>query len=183
MTPSNGREVDRPKVLVAAESFSLERGGVARVGRLLARVAAGMGLDAELLALSDPDPTKDFGVPARTAAGSRAGFAFRCWTGGVTRSHFIYNHVGMARAHCSLPMLRRPYAVWMHGTDVWGSRMHGDYGRKVEEADLLLSNSNFTLRHAAELLPSAQRAKVCWLATEEDDIPEGEAISAVLRPS
>ena len=146
---------------------------MARVGRLLARVAAGMGLDAELLALSDPEPTKDFGVPARTAAGSRAGFAFRCWTGGVTRSHFIYNHVGMARAHCPLPMLRRPYAVWMHGTEVWGSRMHGDYGRKVEEADLLLSNSNFTLRHAAELLPSAQRAKVCWLATEEDDIPEG----------
>jgi phosphatidyl-myo-inositol dimannoside synthase len=172
MTNCNGRAVDGRKLLVASESFSLVRGGVARVGRLVARVAAGMGLDADLLALSDPDPTKDFGLPARTAAGSRAGFAFRCWTGGVTRSHFIYNHVGIARAHCSLPMLRRPYAVWMHGTDVWDSRMHGDYGRKVEEADLLLSNSNFTRRRAAELLPSAQRAKVCWLATEEDDIPE-----------
>ncbi len=141
----------------------------------MARLAAGMGLEADLLALSDPDPTKGFGLPARTAAGSRAGFAFRCWTSGVTRSHFIYNHVGMARAHCPLPMLRRPYAIWMHGWDVWSSRMHGDYGRRVEEADLLLSNSDFTLRHAAELLPSAQRAKVCWLATEEDEAPKASS--------
>ena len=50
--------------------------------------------------------------------------------------------------------------------------MHGDYGRSVEEASLLLSITDFTRRRAAELLPSAQRAKVCWLATEEDDICE-----------
>jgi len=169
---SNGSVIERRKLLVASESFSLERGGVARVGRLLARVAAGMGLDANLLALSDPDPTEDFGLPERTATSSRARFVLQCWTGAFTRSHFMYNHVGMARAHCALPMLRRPYAVWMHGMDVWGSRMHGDYGRRVEEADLLLSNSNFTRGRAAKFLPSAQRARVCWLSTEEDDVPE-----------
>ena len=170
MTNSNGRAVDRRKLLVASESFSLERGGAARVGRLLARLAADIGLDADLLALSDSQPTTDFNLSSRTAAGSRADFAFRCWTGGVTRSHFIYNHVGMARAHCLLPMLRRPYAVWMLGINVWSPRMRGDYGRSVEEASLLLSISDFTRRRAAELLPSARRAKVCWLATEEDDI-------------
>ncbi len=175
MTTSNGREVDRPKVLVAAESFSLERGGAARVGRLLARLAADIGLDADLLALSDREPIRDFNLSSRTAAGSRTDFAFRCWTNGITRSHFIYNHVGMARAHCILPMLRRPYAVWMLGIDVWSPRMRGDYGRRIEEASLLLSISDFTRRRAAELLPSAQRAKVCWLATEEDDIPEGSS--------
>src|ERR1700690_1214557 len=128
MMTSNGKAVERPKLLVAAESFSLVRGGIARVGRLLARLAADVGLEADLLALSDPEPTRDFGLPARTAAGSRADFAFRCWVNGVTRSHFIYNHVGIARAHCLLPMLRRPYAVWMLGIDVWSPRMLGDYG-------------------------------------------------------
>jgi phosphatidylinositol alpha-1,6-mannosyltransferase len=172
MTTFKARAADRRRVLVASESFSLERGGAARVGRLLARLAADIGLDADLLALSDREPSRDFNLSSRTAAGSRADFAFRCWTGGVTRSHFIYNHVGMARAHCLLPMLRRPYAVWMLGWDVWGSRMRGDYGRRIEEANLLLSISEFTRRRAAELLPSARRAKVCWLATEEDDVPE-----------
>jgi phosphatidylinositol alpha-1,6-mannosyltransferase len=160
---------------VASESFSLERGGAARVGRLLARLAADIGFDADLLALSDREPIKDFNLSSRTAAGSRTDFAFRCWTNGITRSHFIYNHVGMARAHCLLPMLRRPYAVWMLGIDVWSPRMRGDYGRRIEEASLLLSISDFTRRRAAELLPSAQRAKVCWLATEEDDVPEGSS--------
>jgi len=175
MMTSNGKTVERPKLLVAAESFSLVRGGIARVGRLLARLAADVGLEADLLALSDPEPTRDFGLPARTAAGGRAGFAFRCWTGGVTRSHFMYNHVGIARAHCSIPMLDRPYALWIYGIEAWSSRMHGDYGRSVEEASLLLSITDFTRRRAAELLPSVQRAKVCWLATEEDDAPKASS--------
>ena len=145
---------------------------MARVGRLLARLAADTGLDTDLLALSDREPTREFNLSSRTAAGSRVDFAFRCWTSGVTRSHFIYNHAGMARAHCLLPMLRRPYAVWMHGAEVWSAPTHGDCGRRLEEASLLLSGADFTRRRAAEVLPSAQRAKVCWLATEEDDFPE-----------
>ena len=160
---------------MASESFSLERGGAARVGRLLAQLAAGIGLDADLLALSDQAPNRDFNLSSRTAAGSRADFVFRCWTGGVTHSHFIYNHVGMARAHCVLPIVRRPYAVWMLGWDVWRSPIRSDYGQRIEEASLLLSISDFTRRRAAELMPSAQRAKVCWLATEENDIPEASS--------
>ncbi len=171
MTAFEAKAAHPPKLLVASESFSLERGGAARVGRLLARVVADLGLDAQLLALGDREPIQDFGLPSLTAAGSRNAFAFRCWSGAIARSHFIYNHVGIARAHCVLPMLRRPYAVWMLGYDVWTGRMHGDYGRKIEDADLLLSISDFTRRRAAELEPSAERAKVCWLATEEDDVP------------
>ena len=58
MTAFNGRDADRPKLLVASEFFSLERGGAARVGRLLARLAADIGLDADLLALSDREPNQ-----------------------------------------------------------------------------------------------------------------------------
>ena len=130
--------VDRPKLLVASEFFSLERGGAQRVGRLQARVVADMGLDLQLLGFFDREPNQDFGVPSRTAAGSRSAFVLRCWSSAATRSHFIYNHVGMSRAHCPLPMLRRPYAIWMLGTDVWGDRMHGDYGRRINDANSLI---------------------------------------------
>lgn len=171
MRAYRARLSDRPRPLVASESFSRERGGAARVGRLLARVISDLGSDAQLLALGDREPIQDFGLPSHVAAGSRSGFTFRCWSSAFTRSHFIYNHVGIARAHCALPMLRRPYAVWMLGYDVWTSRMHGDYGRKIEDASLLLSISDYTRRRAAELLPSAARAQICWLATEEDDLP------------
>ena len=149
----------------------MERGGAQRVGRLQARVVADMGVDSHLLGFFDREPNQDLGLPSRTAAGSRSVFALRCWSSAVTRSHFIYNHVGMSRAHCPLPMLNRPYGVWMHGTDVWGDRMRGDYGRSVEGAKLLLSVSDHTRRRAAQLVPSAARAKVCWLATEEDEFP------------
>jgi phosphatidylinositol alpha-1,6-mannosyltransferase len=53
--------------------------------------------------------------------------------------------------------------------------MLGDYGRRIEEASLLLSISDFTRRCAVEFLPSAQRAKVCWLATEENNLPDASS--------
>jgi phosphatidylinositol alpha-1,6-mannosyltransferase len=74
-----------------------------------------------------------------------------------------------------MPMLDRPYALWIYGIEAWSSRMQGDYGRSVEEASLVLSITNFTRRRAAELLPSAQKAKVCWLATEEDKVAEASS--------
>jgi len=63
----------------------------------------------------------------------------------------------------------------MLGIDVWSPRMLGDYGRRIEEASLLLSISDFTRRCAVEFLPSAQRAKVCWLATEENNLPDASS--------
>ena len=50
--------------------------------------------------------------------------------------------------------------------------MQGDYGRSVEQASRSPSITDFTRQRAAELLPSARRAKICWLATEEDDVPK-----------
>lgn len=170
MTVQRTKAENQPKLLLASELYSLERGGAARVGRLLARLARDLELDASLLSLSDRVASQDFDLPSRTANGSRAAFVFQCWANVLTHSHYVYNHVGIARAHCVLPMLRRPYAIWMLGTDVWTNRMHGDYGEKIRDANFLLSISDFTRRRAAELLPSAARAKVCWLATEEDDV-------------
>jgi phosphatidylinositol alpha-1,6-mannosyltransferase len=123
------------------------------------------------VALGDSAPVKDFGLPSQAAAGSRARFAFACWAAARTSTHFVYNHPGIARAHLRVPMLRRPYAVWLLGMDAWGDRMEGDYGRAAAAADQLIAISEFTRRRGAERLPKVAGAEVCWLATEEDELP------------
>jgi phosphatidylinositol alpha-1,6-mannosyltransferase len=160
-----------PRILIASESFSLERGGAARVGRLMAGFAVDQHWSARLLALGDPTPIGDLGLPSRTAAGSRVRFAADCWTGGLSATHFVYNHLGIARAHCRLPLLRRPFAIWLLGFDAWGDRMLGDYGRTAAAADQLISISEVTRRRGAERRPEVANAAVCWLATQEDELP------------
>jgi phosphatidylinositol alpha-1,6-mannosyltransferase len=160
-----------PRVVIAAESFSLERGGAARVARLTAGAAVAEGLDARLLALGDRTPVADFGLDSRTAAGSRARFVLECRAGAFTTTHFLYNHLGIGRAHWRRSVLRRPYAVWLHGVDAWGNRMLSDYGRVAKDANQLIAVSQHTRRRAAERVPAVAEAAVCWLATEEDDLP------------
>jgi phosphatidylinositol alpha-1,6-mannosyltransferase len=161
--------VNGARIHIASESFSLERGGAARVGRLTAGVARDARWSARLLALSDPTPVGDFQLPSTTAAGSRWKFVFECWRSVLNRSHFIYNHPGIARAHLRSPLFRRPFAVWMLGYDAWSERMRGDYGKIIVSADQLISISSYTRARAAEIVPRAHEAEICWLGTEEDE--------------
>lgn len=156
-------------VLLASESFSLERGGAARVARLTAGAARSEGWNARLLALGDRVPAADFGFPSWTAAGSRVRFVIAAWAEIARARHVIYNHLGIARVHPRVPGLRRPHAVWLHGVDAWGSRMHGDYGRVARAADRLIAVSAFTRERGAERVPAVANAAVCWLATEDDE--------------
>lgn len=165
-------KVSKPRILIGSESFSLERGGAARVGRLVAGYFSDARQEARLVAVSDQVAIADFGLPSVTAAGRRPSFVWECWRSSLTCSHFIYNHIGVARAHCRLPFLKRPFAIWLLGIEAWGDRMAGDYGRVTREANLPLSISEFTRRRAAEVEPSAGAAEVCWLASEEDALPE-----------
>ena len=88
----------------------------------------------------------------------------------LQHTHFIYDSAGMARAHPRLPGLKRPYAVWMHGIEVWHGLRPEAY-RAVQRADLRLVNSEFTLRRFREIHGDMSDAHVCWLATEDDDPP------------
>lgn len=157
------------RAAIASESFSLERGGAARVGRLMARFAADEFGQSSLLGLSDAKATDDFGVTSHTANGQRLRFATQCWWASLSHDLFLYNHLGITRAHCRLPVLKKPYVVWMLGLDAWGERMTGDYGAAADDAALLLSISDFTTSRAKIIRPSVARAITCWLATEEDE--------------
>lgn len=78
----------------------------------------------------------------------------------------LYEHVDLARIHARLPWLaRHPYAVFLHGTEVW--RALGDDRREaLERASLLMANSEFTVSKARALNSWLPEVHVVWLGVE-----------------
>jgi phosphatidylinositol alpha-1,6-mannosyltransferase len=107
-------------------------------------------------------------VPRLECHGSRARFAWYTWRAARDHSHFLYTFVGMARAHNRLPWQRRPFAVFLHGIEVWEQGGPGRV-RWARRADLLLSNTAHTRERADRAHGGLGHAKVCWLATEGDE--------------
>src|SRR5688500_15134135 len=103
----------QPKILIGAESLAPGNGGICRVARLMARVIgervqAGE-MDARCAVLSDAEQPSDIALPTVVASGSRLRFAAQVHQAAFSHTHFIYDFVGVARAHARLPILRRPF--------------------------------------------------------------------------
>ena len=58
-------------------------------------------------------------VPVRGFNDHRLHFALTNVFESRWATHIIYDFAGTARAHLELPFSRRPYAVWIHGWEVW----------------------------------------------------------------
>ncbi len=164
----------KPKLFLGFESLSAGNGGICRVARLMSKV-----LDEEVRAgkvsacgvvLNDTDTSHSSGIHFKYAARSRWRFAFGSHKAAFTCSRFIYDFLGMARAHCRCPGLHRPFLAWIHGVEVW-ERARVDRIAWSRRAAMLLSNSAYTRDRAETLHGGFSRAKVCWLATEEDEPP------------
>ena len=159
-----------PRWQIGATLLAPGRGGIAAVARMTARTLAEAGADAALLSCLDEHPPEAAGAPARTARGSRARFAAELHAAALARDVFIYDSVGMARAHPHLPGLRRPYAVWVHGVEVW-DHLSPARARALRGAALVLANSRFTLARLEARHGALAAAEVCPLATETDTPP------------
>jgi phosphatidylinositol alpha-1,6-mannosyltransferase len=167
----------KPSVMLGAESLLPGNGGICRVARLIGRVlaeevAAGRLGGAAAVALSDKSNAGDVGIPVTGRSGSRPRFVADMAAAAVGgRTHFIYDFIGMARAHCRLPLLRRPMQVYLHGIEVWDGVAAKRVG-VANRADALLVNSAYTLERAQRLHGRFRvEPRVCWLATEADDAP------------
>ena len=162
----------KAKVFLAAESFSINRGGIARLARLTAKAladeAAEGALDFSILALSDQVPSKEFCLNSRTANGSRAQFVYQANRAAVRYTHFVYDFLGMSRAHCRIPLLARPFMVWICGKDVW-EHAAPQRIKWAHRANTLLSISNYTRERAERAHGGFRRASICWLGTETDE--------------
>ena len=166
--------VKTTRVLLAAESLTAGHGGICRVARLVNRVLAEQcrcdGVVAQALVLNGAAAPETDGLPIATARASRLRFCLQVHRAALDHSHFIYDFLGMARAHCRLPGLKRRCLSYIHGIEVWeDAATH--YVRTARKVDFLLSNSAYTRQRAERMHGGFARATVCWLATECDERP------------
>jgi phosphatidylinositol alpha-1,6-mannosyltransferase len=164
----------KPDVLLAAASLQPGKGGISRVARLMARVLAERAARGELrvhaVTLADAEAPADLDLPVKPAGGVRSRFVAAALRRGLTCSHVIYDAAPLARTHVLPPLRYRPSLTFAHGIEVWehAARKYITAARRI---NLLLANSDFTRLKADALHGGFSRARLCWLATEEDDPP------------
>jgi phosphatidylinositol alpha-1,6-mannosyltransferase len=86
-------------------------------------------------------------------------------------THVLYDFVGTARAHFDLPFGRRPYAVWVHGWELW-HEPPPKYRRAIAGATLVLTNSAYTAKRASDVLSAGIQVVSCPLGTPEGKPPQ-----------
>lgn len=137
---------------------------------MMVRSALRSGVDLSLTSFLDRQPVAIDDVKAHVCAGSKAAFAARSYSAALATSHALYDSVGIAGAHPKIPGLRRPYAVFIHGIEVWEG-LRADHRATIRNADLVLANSTFTLDRFQSLHGALSNAQVCALATEDEAEP------------
>jgi phosphatidylinositol alpha-1,6-mannosyltransferase len=148
-------------------------GGIARVARLTSRVlideAVAGRLTVRAASYLDSD-VPDLRLPVKAMGSSKTRFTWEIYKAALSCSHFLYDFLGIMRSHCHLPFLRRPCLTWVHGYEIWETSPTA-YLRNARRADVLITNSAYTRQRADRLHGGFQRARVCWLGTEDDDMP------------
>jgi phosphatidylinositol alpha-1,6-mannosyltransferase len=149
---------------LAAITLDPRGGGIAAVSRLLWRVMTDeWGPDCALITLV-PSGARSFDTATleRLVFGARVG-----WTQMARRSTWtLYSHLAIARAQTFLPdRLRRPYGVFLHGIEAWRP-LSADQARVLEEASVLLANSEYTAGRIRAAHPWMPAMTVCALTVE-----------------
>ena len=163
-----------PRILLAAESLNAKNSGIGRVARLMAKaldeLARERVLTVSAVSLSDRRTGSREWSWVTPCGGRRMAYVLRVQGRALRADAVFYDSLSMARAHFMGPARRRTALAWMHGIEVWEDARptHLAVARRV---DVLVTNSNFTRRRAAELHPDLDGARVCWLGTESDRAP------------
>jgi phosphatidylinositol alpha-1,6-mannosyltransferase len=168
-----------PKVFLGAATFLGGSGGIARVARLMSRVlmeeAATGRLTVRSASYLDCD-LPSINLPVKVTRGSKLRFAWEAYKASLICNYFLYDFLGIMRAHPRLPLMRRPCLTWIHGIEVWETT-NPAYLRCARRADFLVSNSVYTRERADQLHGGFHRAHICWLGTETDDVPPLPSLS------
>lgn len=95
----------------------------------------------------------------------------------------LYNHVGLARAQRWVPApVRRPYAVFVHGMEIWDPSYAPARLPVLTSASLLIANSRFTASRVREVHPGVGAVASCPLALLEETVlrRDGDVDAALL---
>lgn len=163
--------------MLGAALLTPGRGGIARVARMTARALSELGGSIVPISYLDSDRLEAGGVPVAVAAGSKLRFAALCMMRAAGCTDFLYDSAGIARAHPALFVRKTGYIVWMHGIEAW-ELLRPEHHEALRRSALVLVNSRYTLDRFQALHGELPQARVCWLATDDDDVPED-----IRRPS
>lgn len=123
----------------------------------------------EALACQDKTDYSIGAIGVRTFANRRLPFLLANLAAIRRATHVIYDFAGTARAHFDRPS-RRPYAVWLHGWEIWHASSV-KYLRAMSGAALVLANSDYTMARADGAIRAGVNIIACPLGTAEDESP------------
>lgn len=160
----------RPRIMLSAQHLEAGITGIARVARLTMGALAER-YDVQALAVNDYTDNSIKGAPIRAFNGNRLKFLV---ANNLTLQYSdaaIYDFAGTARAHL---FSKTPYALWVHGNEIWEqSALRSDYRRVIVGASLVIVNSALTMRALNDEISDLPPTEICWLATERSDpIPD-----------
>jgi len=136
-------------------------GGIAQVARLSAQMLREAGHEVTVAAYLDHEAQ-----PGDVAAGgSKLRFLAAAHRHAFSADLCLYDGAGIARAHPR--WLKRPYAVWLHGAEVWNALTPAAH-RAIRRAAGALVVSHSTLSRFEALHGSLDNAHVCPLGTGTD---------------
>ncbi len=162
------------RVQFCANSLNHGDGGIAYVARLTAKVLnenmQKYSIAVSGLTFSDIMNHGEYDFPLYSCGRSKLLFAVKNFCAHFRKSIFIYDSCNLAQAHLG-GWVNRPYAVFVHGIEVWENAKKS-WISACRNADVLIVNSNYTLRRLVANHGPFNNAKVCWLGTENENIPE-----------
>jgi phosphatidylinositol alpha-1,6-mannosyltransferase len=157
------------RLLLSAQSLLPGNGGICAVGRMTARVLL-RRYPLQALACQDPADHWIEMISVRAFCNRRLPFVLANFAASRLATHVLYDFVGTARAHFDLPFQRRPYAVWVHGWELW-HEPPPKYLRAIAGAALVLANSAYTVKRASEAFSIGIEMVLCPLGTPESEPP------------
>jgi phosphatidylinositol alpha-1,6-mannosyltransferase len=173
--------VTRP--CLGAITLDQRGGGIALVSRLLWRVFQDQWPgDSTLVTLLD-DSRPLASLHSSTLTRIRFGMRMAALQASRRCDWTMYSHVSLAKVQTQLPpMTRRPYAVFLHGIEVWRA-LSATEKRILRGARLRVANSAFTARRVESLHPEVGAIHVCPLAIlQPAEAPVRRSIAAPLGP-
>lgn len=142
--------------------------GVAYVGRLLELALRAIDGEPPTIVALDATGVGSVGLWDRLRFLAKLTWAQRR----RPRNPVVFNHVGIARAEQRVPRwIRRPYAVFLHGVEVWERPLDSERLAVVRAAAVRLSNSHFTARRVSEVNGKIGKVFACPLALLPDIPP------------
>jgi phosphatidylinositol alpha-1,6-mannosyltransferase len=152
----------------AAQFLSPGSGGIARCARLTMMALSDKASIRNAFAVQDTHPTTIAGVTTKPFRNRRLRFVSAHTTYALGSDVVFYDFPGTARAHKFLALARKPYALWVHGWEVWRQNLRPDYAATIRQADAVFVNSHHTFTKINESIPGLRNLHICQLGTERD---------------